>query len=997
MPTQITKPKAGFFVAVHAWTTGTPSFPGGFNDITPFVRGCRWGGGVNEPWGSATLILDIPSNLLFSVLPGRKVSLGPLSQANAQSQQPNPNAEFSGQAVGYTPETGFWVAIGHTATGGGVAITKGRKKGYGLYRARQISVGMSVEEATGLKVTDPITVVCQNWLSFVGGSHVNFSPVDLGWGVPGMTFTLKDWAAAIDAQLESVFQRPLGELWAKLWPILATTVFPPTLGGKEAGNQIPIVYDEATAQRYAPMRAGSCEPVVGYELQHVVTPPGSTLLSILKGLFAADPRVVEIFPSVEYWSDAVPTEGVTALGTALGASPVLIYRMRPWLLQAITAENVSKSVGIPMTGQTACEQVNMAQSPSSTDPGVMPLDWYNVPAHHVLDCRWSWYEEDRVNKVYAGTFATGADPATEGVLNHSLVRDTEEIRRHGLRKTDVKWPFMSAEIIDSTSSQPTLPSKPETNPAVPAVPGSLLTLSDLKDGTDQVPPGLAANANLLLQNLELILAAAKVKFGLTDAAICIICGMRTKAHNDANIEKSKKAHNGKSQVAQNSEHLRAAAADFKITTKADRYKRNDGKAVVTMEALHDLIFDMIVAKTIAQGGLGIYNGWVHYDVRGTAVQTWDDREKAKKAAVKTGVPKGLGTALSGAAAPPPSEITVPLYAEAITELGWALCAESERFCRGSAVIQYRPFIGEGHYIKLIWKGLRLSAYIEAFEHDVEVEQGNGVVTGTTVITFSRGTLKPYFGGRGKVAEENYIPLMSKELNAKGSTTASDAVLLQNSAFTTGGAGKANTNQLIYDYYPIPNGARIPGAVLSEKPRKTIVLHQSGTMTVRALIALFQKGQTGPNGLYYRGTNYTVDKDGSVIEWADPGRYHTIHAWSGVDALPVDESISIDFIGAQGAAPTGQQVEAGAALVAKLATRFSIPLNAAPPRTSADEPVVWTSEDGDVYGVFLQSGFSKDPTSSPKINPQGLIDMIGDLGLTGLQQGTDATYVQRNTP
>ena len=985
MPTQITKPKAGFCVAVHAWTTGTPSFPGGFNDITPFVRGCRWGGGVNEPWGSATLILDIPSNLLFSVLPGRKVSLGPLSQANAQSQQPNPNAEFSGQAVGYTPETGFWVAIGHTATGGGVAITKGRKKGYGLYRARQISVGMSVEEATGLKVIDPVTVVCQNWLSFVGGSHVNFSPVDPGWGVPGMTFTLKDWAAAIDAQLESVFQRPLGELWAKLWPILATTVFPPTLGGKEAGNQIPIVYDEATAQRYAPMRAGSCEPVVGYELQHVVTPPGSTLLSILKGLFVADLRVVEIFPSVEYWSDAVPTEGVTALGTALGASPVLIYRMRPWLLQAITAENVSKSVGIPMTGQTACEQVNMAQSPSSTDPGVMPLDWYNVPAHHVLDCRWSWYEEDRVNKVYAGTFATGADPATEGVLNHSLVRDTEEIRRHGLRTTDVKWPFMSAEIIDGAGAQQGPPA-PGGGAATPLTPS--LSVGDFKchDGT-QVPDGLRPNVALLATNLEKILAAAKVKFGLTDAAICVISGYRTAAHN-ADVE-----------GANASQHVQATAADFTITTSADRYKNTAGKPVVTVEALHDLIFDMITSKAIPQGGLGIYNGWVHYDVRGVAVLSWDKRTKAKQTAVKTGVPKGVGSVLAGAAAaaPPQTEITVPLYAEAITELGWALCAESERFCRGSAVIQYRPFIGEGHYIKLIWKGLRLSAYIEAFEHDVEVEQGNGVVTGTTVITFSRGTLKPYFGGRGKVAEENYIPLMSKELNAKGSTTASDAVLLQNSAFVTGGVGKANNSQVPFSYYPIPNGARIPGAVLSEKPRKTIVLHQSGTMTVRALIELFQKGQTGPNGLYYRGTNYTIDKDGSVIEWADPGKYHTIHAWSGVDNLPVDESISVDFIGAQGAAPTANQVEAGSALLAKLATRFNIPLNAAPTRTSADEPVVWTSEDGDVYGVFLQSGFSKDPTSSPKVNPQGLIDRIADLDANTLQQGTDATYVQRNTP
>lgn len=111
----------------------------------------------------------------------------------------------------------------------------------------------------------------------------------------------------------------------------------------------------------------------------------------------------------------------------------------------------------------------------------------------------------------------------------------------------------------------------------------------------EAPPELQLNLLFLVQQLERVRERAKVPF-------IINSGYRTEAHN-----KEVKGED-------NSKHLLAMAAD--IATPPGW----------TPERLHGLFLSMLERKEIAQGGLGIYNWGVHYDVYPSGPRRWDSRE-----------------------------------------------------------------------------------------------------------------------------------------------------------------------------------------------------------------------------------------------------------------------------------------------------------------------------------------------------------------------------------
>lgn len=105
-----------------------------------------------------------------------------------------------------------------------------------------------------------------------------------------------------------------------------------------------------------------------------------------------------------------------------------------------------------------------------------------------------------------------------------------------------------------------------------------------KDGTP-VPGNLFANVAELAKNLQII----RDEIG---APLHINSAYRTKAHN------------AKVGGKPNSQHLYATAAD--ITTKK-----------MSPRQLHSIILNLINAGKISEGGVGLYPGFVHYDIRGT--------------------------------------------------------------------------------------------------------------------------------------------------------------------------------------------------------------------------------------------------------------------------------------------------------------------------------------------------------------------------------------------
>ncbi len=114
---------------------------------------------------------------------------------------------------------------------------------------------------------------------------------------------------------------------------------------------------------------------------------------------------------------------------------------------------------------------------------------------------------------------------------------------------------------------------------------------ECKDGTP-VPHNLLANVQRLASNLEIL------RIHLA-SPITVLSGYRSKAHNAAERGKPK------------SLHLLALAADIRV-------------AGYTPEQVATTIEQLIVAGEMAQGGLGRYHTFTHYDCRGKKAR-WDTR------------------------------------------------------------------------------------------------------------------------------------------------------------------------------------------------------------------------------------------------------------------------------------------------------------------------------------------------------------------------------------
>lgn len=105
-----------------------------------------------------------------------------------------------------------------------------------------------------------------------------------------------------------------------------------------------------------------------------------------------------------------------------------------------------------------------------------------------------------------------------------------------------------------------------------------------KDGTP-VPRQYYTNVQSLANNLQVLR-------DYINRPIKINSGYRTKSHNDS-VGGSKK-----------SQHLLAKAADIVISG-------------MTPRELKDIIEQLISQGKMKQGGIGLYNTFVHYDIRGT--------------------------------------------------------------------------------------------------------------------------------------------------------------------------------------------------------------------------------------------------------------------------------------------------------------------------------------------------------------------------------------------
>jgi len=112
------------------------------------------------------------------------------------------------------------------------------------------------------------------------------------------------------------------------------------------------------------------------------------------------------------------------------------------------------------------------------------------------------------------------------------------------------------------------------------------------DGTP-VPPELLSNVKELADNLQVLR-------DFLGTSLHINSGYRSPAYNK------------KIGGAKLSQHVEGKAADI-------------SSLKFTPEQIHAAILQLIGEGKMKQGGLGIYNSWIHYDTRGTAAR-WDLRK-----------------------------------------------------------------------------------------------------------------------------------------------------------------------------------------------------------------------------------------------------------------------------------------------------------------------------------------------------------------------------------
>ena len=112
----------------------------------------------------------------------------------------------------------------------------------------------------------------------------------------------------------------------------------------------------------------------------------------------------------------------------------------------------------------------------------------------------------------------------------------------------------------------------------------------------KVPANLLDNAKEVLTNIQVLRDALGVP-------MTIMSGYRSPERNAAVGGATK------------SQHMEGNAVDLQCKTK-------------TPLEMYNMVEKLIKEGKMKQGGLGIYDGWIHYDTRGNRSR-WDDRTKDK--------------------------------------------------------------------------------------------------------------------------------------------------------------------------------------------------------------------------------------------------------------------------------------------------------------------------------------------------------------------------------
>lgn len=195
--------------------------------------------------------------------------------------------------------------------------------------------------------------------------------------------------------------------------------------------------------------------------------------------------------------------------------------------------------------------------------------------------------------------------------NYSVLRSPEPAPTSGggvVSNQTVKKELKKVNGVQKTKKAPKVPPQPDTVVVDLDVPVGVFNIKDLKKASGAVPEELKDNAVRLLTELDKLCTL----LGVGREAVTIVSGYRSPTYNE------------KIAGAKKSKHMTAEATDIRIKG-------------YTPKVLFGKVYQWARAGELKFKGMGLYDGWIHVDVRQEdKITTWyDTSDKAILAASKT--------------------------------------------------------------------------------------------------------------------------------------------------------------------------------------------------------------------------------------------------------------------------------------------------------------------------------------------------------------------------
>lgn len=285
-----------------------------------------------------------------------------------------------------------------------------------VFLGRGVSYSNSLDvRSDGLRETTALNIDFECWIAPLTRGQIYLSAKN--FGLNGQIFNIQTWAGLLGTTLKKPFtSKDVGATLRALWnEISQYYYFPDALIKGTSFFSVPVVHDKTKALTYAPNRQARFRSVHGLAINAMSSlTTGSTAWNIITSSFDVDPSVIELFPSLEQTS----TGG--ALGSSLKATPVLIYRLKPFIFKSVEA--------------TAPQAINEV----STHPFI---DSKVIDSQKIISLSLFLTEDNRINAIYINTpLSQSKGVETFGLVGNPVL-DSNDIAYNGLKLYKVNYPF----------------------------------------------------------------------------------------------------------------------------------------------------------------------------------------------------------------------------------------------------------------------------------------------------------------------------------------------------------------------------------------------------------------------------------------------------------------------------------------------------------------------------------------------------------------------------